>query len=70
MTNHPPKRPPPKGPELSDKEMTGLRDVADHRVVEPAVLSQLNKVGLIEQRSGTWTTTQAGHIRLMFRSAR
>ena len=70
MAYHPPKRLPAKEPELSDKEMVGLRDVANHRMVEPAVLIKLNKAGLIEQKSGSWATTQAGHIRLMFNSAR
>ena len=69
MAYLPTKRPPPKAPDLSDKEMAGLRDVANHRVVDPTVIGRLNKVGLIEQNSGLWTTTQAGHIRLMFHSA-
>jgi hypothetical protein len=70
MAYHPPKRPPAKGPELSDKEMAGLHDVANHRVVEPRVLDRLSQLGLIEQKLGSWTTTQDGHIRLMFNSAR
>jgi hypothetical protein len=70
MAYDPPKRPPAKGPDLSDKEMAGLHDIANHRVVEPRVLDRLNQLGLIEQKSGSWATTQAGHIRLMFHPAR
>jgi ribosomal protein S19E (S16A) len=70
MPYHPAKRPPAKGPELTDKEMAGLRDVANQRAVEASLLERLNKIGLVEQKSGAWTTTQKGHITLMFASAR
>jgi ribosomal protein S19E (S16A) len=61
---------PPKGPELNPKELAGLRDVANHLVVELPTLRQLEKLGFIEQKSGSWSITQQGHIMLMFRAAR
>jgi hypothetical protein len=65
-----PKRQPPKVAARSDREMVALRDVANHRVVDADRLLELKKLGLIEQKSGAWTITQDGHIRLMFGSAR
>ena len=70
MAYHPAKRPPPKAPELSDKELAALRDVAKQGIVEANVLQRLTKLGLVEEKSGTWATTQEGHITLMFASAR
>jgi ribosomal protein S19E (S16A) len=61
---------PPKTPGLSDPEMAALRDVSNHRVVEPSAIQRLEKLGLVERKSGTWITTQQGQIRLMFRAAR
>jgi hypothetical protein len=66
-------RPPPlpsKSPELHPKVYSALRDVAKHRVVEPAMLQRLAKLGLAEQKSGVWSTTQQGQILLMFGAAR
>ena len=65
-----PKSSPPKGPDLSDNEKASLRDVSNHLVVEPPMLDRLKKLGLIEQKSGIWSTTQQGQIRLMFGAAR
>jgi hypothetical protein len=70
MVYPPPKRQPPKFPALSDSEMAALRDVSNHRTVAAEMLLRLKKLGLIEQKSGVWTTTQDGHIRLMFGSAK
>jgi hypothetical protein len=55
---------------LSDPEMAALRDVSNHRVVGLPMLNRLKKRLLIEQKLGGWTTTQQGHIQLMFRVAR
>jgi ribosomal protein S19E (S16A) len=60
----------PKSPELQPKELAGLRDVGNHRVVELPVLRQLEKLGYVEQKSGAWSITQQGQIVLMFRAAR
>jgi Mn-dependent DtxR family transcriptional regulator len=34
------------------------------------MLRRLEKLGLVEQKSGVWTTTQQGAILLMFGAAR
>jgi hypothetical protein len=65
-----PRPPPPKNPELHPKEWAGLRDVSNHRVVELPMLNRLKELGLVEQKSGVWATTQQGQIRLLFGSAR
>jgi Mn-dependent DtxR family transcriptional regulator len=62
--------PPPKTPELRRSEMVALHSVSKHRVVELAMLRRLEKLGLVEQKSGVWTTTQQGAILLMFGAAR
>jgi ribosomal protein S19E (S16A) len=61
---------PSKGPELQAKEVAGLRDVSNHRVVELPVLRQLEKRGFVEQKSGVWSITQQGQITLMFQAAK
>jgi ribosomal protein S19E (S16A) len=65
-------RPPPsaKAPALEPKEFAALRDVSKHRAVEVPVLRQLERLGLVEHKSGVWAITQQGQIRLMFGSAR
>jgi hypothetical protein len=60
----------PKGPTLTDAEKAALRDVSNHLVVQPLLLQRLKALGLIEQKSGAWTTTQQGQICLLFGSAR
>jgi hypothetical protein len=60
----------PKSPELVPKELAALRDVSRHHSVEVPLLRRLEKLGLIEQKSGAWSTTQQGHILLMFRAAK
>jgi hypothetical protein len=60
----------PKPPELEPKELAALRDVSQHHSVEVPLLRRLEKLGFIEQKSGTWSTTQQGHIFLMFRAAK
>ena len=61
---------PPKTLELHPKEYSALRDVSKHRAVEPPLLQRLEKLGLVEQKSGVWTQTQQGQILLMFAAAR
>jgi hypothetical protein len=61
---------PPKPPELEPKQLAALRDVSNHHSVEVPMLRRLEKLGLIEQKSGKWSTTQEGHIFLMFRAAK
>jgi hypothetical protein len=65
-------RPPPspKPPELHPKEWAALRDVSHHLAVELALLERLRKLGLVALKSGVWSTTQQGQIRLMFGTAR
>jgi len=70
MAYHPARRLPAKSPELTSGEIAALRDVTEQRAVDAAVLDRLHKLGLAEQKAGKWTVTQAGHIRLMFLSAR
>jgi hypothetical protein len=60
----------PKPPILEPKELAALRDVSRHHSVELPLLRRFEKLGLIEQKSGAWSTTQQGHILLMFRSAK
>jgi ribosomal protein S19E (S16A) len=60
----------PKAPDLDPQELAALRDVSRHHSVEARLLRRLEKVGLIEQKSGAWATTQQGHIFLMFRAAK
>lgn len=61
---------PPKRPELNPKEVSALRDVSNHRAVETQMIQRLAKLGVIEQRSGVWSTTQHGAILLMLGAAR
>ncbi len=61
---------PPKAPQLHPKEHSALRDVSNHRAVEAPLLQRLAKLGLVEQQSGVWATTQRGQILLMFAAAR
>lgn len=65
-------RPPPspKVPALEPRELAALRDVSNHHAVEGAMLRKLEKLGLVEKRSGTWAATQQGQICLMFGAAR
>jgi hypothetical protein len=65
-----PRTVPPKGQELHPKEWAGLRNVSNHLVVELPMLNRLKELGLVEQKSGVWATTQQGQIRLLFGSAR
>jgi hypothetical protein len=44
--------------------MEALRDIANRRTVLPAMYRILANLGLIEQRTGKWNLTQAGHLRL------
>jgi hypothetical protein len=60
----------PKAPELEPKELAALRDVSRHHSAEAPILRRLEKLGFVEQKSGVWSTTQQGHIFLMFRSAK
>jgi ribosomal protein S19E (S16A) len=60
----------PKAPELEPKELAALRIVSKHHSVEEPMLRRLEKLGFIEQKSGAWSTTQQGHIFLMFRAAK
>jgi hypothetical protein len=60
----------PKTSELAPKELAALRDVSRHHSVEAPLLRRLEKLGFIEQKSGVWSTTQQGHIFLMFRAAK
>ncbi len=60
----------PKAPELDPKGLAALHDVSKHLSVEASILRRLEKLGLIEQKSGAWSTTQQGHIFLMFRAAK
>jgi hypothetical protein len=59
----------PKVAELHPKEFAALRDVSKNRVVELPLLARLKKFGLVDQCSGVWSTTQQGHILLMFAAA-
>jgi hypothetical protein len=59
-----------KGPALTDAEKAALLDVSQHLVVHPLLLQRLKALGLVEQKSGAWTTTQQGQIRVMFGAAR
>ena len=61
---------PQKSPALEPKEMAALRAVSKLGLAEPEALKRLKKLGLVEQRLGVWTTTQQGHICLMFAAAR
>jgi hypothetical protein len=56
--------PPGKPLVPTPQDMDALRDVAHHRKVLPQMHRVLKNMGLIEQRLGSWTLTQAGQIRL------
>jgi hypothetical protein len=60
----------PKGPLLSDGEITVLRDVAKHIMVEPSRCRRLKKLGFLEERLGRLILTPQGQIQLMFSDAR
>jgi hypothetical protein len=60
----------PKAPELEPKELAALRDVSKHHSVKVPLLRRLEKLGFIDQKSGAWSTTQQGHIYLMFKAAK
>jgi hypothetical protein len=60
----------PKAPALEPQELAALRDVSRHHSVEAPLLRRLEKLGFIEQKAGAWSTTQQGHIFLMFRAAK
>jgi len=62
--------PPPKRQELNPKEALALRAVSEDRAVEAPMIQKLAKLGVIEQRSGVWSTTQHGAILLMLSAAR
>jgi hypothetical protein len=47
----------PKGPLPSPEEFEALGDIARHRVVPKSIYHRLQILGLIEQKSGTWTLT-------------
>lgn len=59
-------RPKPTGPAPSPEEFYALGDIARHRVVPRSMYARLSKLGLIEQKSGSWTLTGEGHIRLAY----
>jgi len=61
---------PPKRQELHPKEVLALRDISNHRAVEAPMIKRLAKLGVIEQRSDVWSTTQHGAILLMLGAAR
>jgi hypothetical protein len=56
--------------ELTETEKVGLRNVANGVPVDAALSRRLKKLGLAEQKENVWTTTQQGHVQLMFQKAR
>jgi len=50
--------------------MAALRAVSKLGLGDLPALRRLKKLGLVEERLGVWTTTQQGHIYLMFAAAR
>jgi|KBSMisStandDraft_5_1062788.scaffolds.fasta_scaffold633844_2 hypothetical protein len=61
---------PQKTPALEPREMAALRAVSKLGLGDLPALRRLKKLGLVEERLGVWTTTQQGHIYLMFAAAR
>jgi hypothetical protein len=59
-----------KTSEMEPSELASLRNVSKHVQVNITMLRRLEKLGLVEEISGVWSTTQQGHICLMFAAAR
>jgi hypothetical protein len=58
-----------KQAELSDREKSALRGIAEGGSAALPLCQRLQKLGLVEKRLDVWSITPQGHILLMFQNA-